>query len=515
MAKNSVYLKVAIAKKDFDKLMAEVDSGDQSRRALISYIIVMAIDRQDNLTIAKSAVSRFNLTGKDPVGSSRSLVTRVINELNQGVSVDQILEKRGGGSLQLNRWTNEKIISSLLDIHDSLGGDFSYAKIIKSHPALISTIENKGNFREFLEMANIDPVCHLSDFRWNGYGDPKLTIKKVIQKIAEVEGFDKLNVHTVENSSYDYPLKQFVNPQYIACHSCKPPALKGGTLHMSIRTYFENWREAVKFSLDLSDQEYDEKIERKKLKIGWYEYYKVFEGYLNEVRSSWSVIDFCNRFPVEHHGLHNNRHELPFFEHCHHDAMKAAYAQYLYLRTDSDDIDKFWGIYYDIVNKNFRNKRKTDPRSRMRGYEFQELFLKMLTSPDVGLVDGVDFQHETAHAIENCEAAGHIERCRPDFRFANFWLDTKTTVSSGERIVKQIQRYLTHTNRLIIVTLNQRSHSAFDDIQAVDIITIKDFIGESERYIGRNVPLQWINEFDAWISTLNSQLNQQEVSSSL
>lgn len=476
-----------------------------SREALVAYILLSADEGITNLDIAKNAVNKFDITSnKDPIGTTRALVTRVIKDFNDSDSVDFVIHKRGKANLTLQKWSNKKIVENLISLHEELD-DFSYQSVKSIRPELISVIENRGNFSKFLELSRIDPVCHLNDFQWESFEDPKIAIQKIIRAIRKKYGIEKLNLHSVEQSTYKDILEIFRSPTAEQCKKCKPKSLQGNAFQMAVRRHYESWEEAVVDALSISKIEFLDQVERKKHKVGWHSYFKDFEQYVTAERSNWNVIDFHKKYPTSHHGLHNNKEDSPFIHQCNFDVMKAAYSQYLFTKSDYDDTELFWNDFSTVISKNFKTKRFTSPRARLRGYEFQYLFLEMLQDSSPSLIKDKDFLYEKSIDINICESYGHVERCRPDFQFDGFWLDTKTTLTSSDRVYNQIQRYLTHTDKLLIVTLKQDTHPAFFNDNRVKIINIYNLIEHSVSIMGIQIPKIWVDKFQSWEKSLNTE----------
>lgn len=122
----------------------------------------------------------------------------------------------------------------------------------------------------------------------------------------------------------------------------------------------------------------------------------------------------------------------------------------------------------------------------------------MLVDARVGLVKNQDFIYERYIDRDACERLGHTPHCKVDFGFPDFIIDTKTSVTAGRRIANQTLRYLDHTNHLIRVTLRQRHRTEIVKSKQLTTMTVYEFIEQSDQYIGRSIPGDWIDQFKVY-----------------
>ena len=109
-----------------------------------------------------------------------------------------------------------------------------------------------------------------------------------------------------------------------------------------------------------------------------------------------------------------------------------------------------------------------------RGYRFQNYVNEMFISY------GLRYDYIYNKKIEHCK---HSPYCKPDFNFKNFIIDTKTGFSAN-RQPDQLKRYLSHTDRLIILTLKGKSEIEKIGTNKIEKINFKDFIRTSKELLG-------------------------------
>ena len=474
-----------------------VNPDYSKRKTLIAFIIQNIVTGIDNLEIAKRAVKQFNFSeSKDPISTTRSKVIHIIHDLNSSLSVSEILDKRGKGNLELKKWSDEKISTSLTKLHHEAQENFTYTAVKLSDKSLISVIEKRGSFQDRLINIGINPRVHLEDIVWGDIEESKVLLKEFLEDIIRRCGIEQLNSHSMETSqSAILGISDNYHADFDECkkYGCIR-RVSGGAIKIKIEKIFVDYKTGICKLLNISKYTYEQKIERKRNFIGVDEYLDVLRGYLKSAGEDWTVSEFHNNHPVTHHGLHNNKHELKFINQCNGDVMAAAFGQIL-LELSGEDQKDFIIRRLPRIVRSIEFKRMTNPQARLEGYEFQKLFLKMLVSDDVGLRVGVDFEYEKQIDPDACRHLGHKKTCKSDFKFENFIIDTKRSVTSSERIYDQTQRYLDHTDHLIHVTLNQKYKEEKRNNKKLTTLTVFEFIERSHEYIGTSISEDWLSIF--------------------
>lgn len=118
--------------------------------------------------------------------------------------------------------------------------------------------------------------------------------------------------------------------------------------------------------------------------------------------------------------------------------------------------------------------RISQSKRAKRGLNFQDYVNEMFIS--YGLKN--DYVYDKK--IPDCK---HTPYCKPDFRFKNFIIDTKTGFNAS-RQPDQLKRYLSHTDRLIILTLKGKSGVERIGKRKIEKINFKDFIKCSKELLG-------------------------------
>ena len=469
-------------------------------------------NRLTNLEISKQTVERFNFSeSKNPIATTRSKVLHIIHDLNSNLSVKEILDKRGRGNLELKKWSDERISTSLKELHHELRENFSYSAVKSLQPSLIAIIENRGSFQNRLNDVGINSRIHLEDVDWGDFEEAQVLLKEFLQDIIRRCGIDQLNSLTMEQSQS--AILGITDDYHVDFTECKKfgciTRVSGGAIKIKIEKLFGDYKTGVCKLLDINKSEYEQKIERKRNFIGVNEYLDVLRDYLKTAGENWTVSEFHNKHPVTHHGLHNNKHELKFINECYGDVMAAAFGQVLLERSGEDEKDFIIHSLPEII-RSIEIKRLTNPQSRLEGYEFQKLFLKMLISDDVGLRVGIDFEYEKQIDPNACRRLGHNKTCKSDFKFHNFIIDTKRSVTSSKQIHDQTQRYLDHTDHLIHVTLNQKFKEEKRNNKKITTLTVFEFIERSRDYIGISIPGDWISSFEDYARESSKRIKKDQ-----
>jgi len=484
---------------------------DYSKRiTLIAFIIQNIVSGIDNLEISKRAVKIFDFSeSKDPIGTTRSKVIHIIGDLNSNLSVNEILDKRGKGNLELKKWSDERISTHLKKLHHEAPENFNYTAVKLANKSLISVIENRGSFQNRLINVGINPHVHLEDVVWGDAEESIILLKQFLRDIIRRCGIDQLNSHTMEkNQSSILGISDNCHVDFAECKKfgCIK-RISGGSIQLKIEKLFGNYKTGICKLLDISKSEYEQNIERKRGFIGVDEYLDVLRGYLKSAGEDWTVSEFHNNHPTTHHGLHNNKNKLKFINHCNGDVMAASFGQIL-LELSGEDEQEFIVHRLPKIVRSIEFKRLTNPQARLEGYEFQKLFLDMLISDEVGLKVGVDFEYEKQIDPDVCRRLGHDKTCKGDFKFDNFIIDTKRSVTSSEKIRDQTQRYLDHTDHLIHVTLNQKYKEEERKNKKLTTLTVFEFIKLSHNYIGISIPDYWLSRFENYAKESSKRIKK-------
>jgi len=489
-----------------------VNPDYSKRKTLIAFIIQNIVKGIDNLEIAKRAVKQFNFSeSKDPISTTRSKVLHIIHDLNSNLSVNEILDKRGKGSLELKKWSDERISTSLMKLHDELRENFTYTAVKLLNKSIISVIEKRGPFQDRLIKAGINPQVHLEDVVWGDAKASKILLKELLEDIIRRCGTEQLNSSSMEKSqSAILGISDNYHADFDECkkYGCIK-RISGGAIKIQIEKVFGNYKTGICKLLNISKSDYEKKIERKRSFIGVNEYLDVLRGYLKLAGEDWTVSEFHNDHTVAHHGLHNNKHDLKFIKQCNGDVMAAAFGQIL-LELSGDEENDFVMERLPKIVRSIEFKRLTNPQARLEGYEFQKLFLMMLVSDDVGLKSGIDFEYEKHIDPEKCRHMAHEKTCKCDFKFDGFIIDTKRSVTSSKRVDEQTRRYLDHTDHLIHVTLNQKYKEKEINNKKLTTLTVFEFIERSHDYIGKNIPNNWLSIFKDYAKNSSKRIKKRQ-----
>ena len=135
-----------------------------------------------------------------------------------------------------------------------------------------------------------------------------------------------------------------------------------------------------------------------------------------------------------------------------------------------------------------------------RGASFQRFFDQMLSNyfERVAKPILVDTQGKYCanKSFSNSECTHHI-RCKPDFVFKDLIIDTK--VGGTLATPDQLERYLDHSKRVIVVTINDSPKEISMKNGNVSILRFADFVERSHKILGFEIS-------DAHLSDLNQVL---------
>ena len=128
----------------------------------------------------------------------------------------------------------------------------------------------------------------------------------------------------------------------------------------------------------------------------------------------------------------------------------------------------------------------TASKRTRRGFQFQDFFKQLLIK--YGYANVVElknqFQFVYNKSIMNCH---HSVKCRPDFRFKNLIIDTKTGYHASQK-PEQLKRYKDHSDEVIVLVLNGKSR--LEKIENIDVkvLNFHDFISKSWEILGIKIP---------------------------
>lgn len=482
-----------------DEILTTDDKS--ARRTMVAFIIKSVVGCDDNKAIATQVLDQFVITAsRDPVGTTRSLVMRIVHDLNEGKTAKDIIKSRGRGSLELTRWTESLFRQRLISHHNRDPEAFTYTNLKQSDFKLLTHIEHyRGNFMLAMREVGINPLVHLEDVPWLDNANSKVLLKFMIKDIGSRSGIDSLNYHSMishqsailgidRNAHQDFPeCKKF------GCIRRVP----GASIVKRMTEVYGSYKEGVCDLLPISSEDYEDLIERKPHKVPVEKYLDRLRNFIDEADDDWTIADFMHADRGAHHGLHNKKDDLQFLERVHGDVMVAAVLQITFEDSQESESIFLESVFDDLVRET-KSRRVSNLQIRLEGYRFQALFLDMLQDARVGLIKNEDFVYERFIDRDACERHGHSTHCKVDFGFPDFIIDTKTSVTAGRRIANQTLRYLDHTNHLIRVTLRQRLRTEIVKTKRLTTMTIYEFIDQSDQFIGRSIPDDWIDKFKVY-----------------
>ena len=128
----------------------------------------------------------------------------------------------------------------------------------------------------------------------------------------------------------------------------------------------------------------------------------------------------------------------------------------------------------------------TASKRTKRGYQFQNFFKQLLIK--YGYANVVElknqFQFVYNKSIMNCQ---HSVQCRPDFRFKNLIIDTKTGYHASQK-PEQLKRYKDHSDEVIVLVLKGKSRLEKIENFDVKVLNFHDFISSSHKILGIEIP---------------------------
>ena len=85
--------------------------------------------------------------------------------------------------------------------------------------------------------------------------------------------------------------------------------------------------------------------------------------------------------------------------------------------------------------------------------------------------------------IKNCD---HKIKCKPDFLFENFIIDTKAGYHASQK-PDQLKRYFDHKKKVYVLVLKGKSRKEYIDNAIIEVINYHDFVKQSEEIIGLKI----------------------------
>lgn len=124
----------------------------------------------------------------------------------------------------------------------------------------------------------------------------------------------------------------------------------------------------------------------------------------------------------------------------------------------------------------------TASKRAKRGYQFQKFIEEQFILSGLTCVsrDPKKGEFVSNRSIRCCS---HEVKCKPDFRFENLIIDTKTGYHASQK-PEQLIRYYDHVPNVIILTLNDADRIENIDGRPIRVIGFNDFVGKSEELIG-------------------------------
>lgn len=124
----------------------------------------------------------------------------------------------------------------------------------------------------------------------------------------------------------------------------------------------------------------------------------------------------------------------------------------------------------------------TSSKAAKRGYRFQKFIEEQFELSGLVKVknDPKEGEFVPNRSIKDCS---HNKKCKPDFRFKNFIIDTKTGYHASQK-PEQLLRYFDHAQKVLILTLNDKEHTVTLDGRLIDVMGFNTFIAKSRELIG-------------------------------
>ena len=132
-----------------------------------------------------------------------------------------------------------------------------------------------------------------------------------------------------------------------------------------------------------------------------------------------------------------------------------------------------------------------------RGYQFQEFFRQLLIQENFEEVDKLsnNKQFISNKSISECT---HSIKCKPDFRFLDKIIDTKTGYHASQK-PDQMLRYKDHSDRVVILTLKDKYHKVIVENLEIEVIGFAEFLQHSKDFLGIELDA---NDYNKRLSTV-------------
>ena len=124
-----------------------------------------------------------------------------------------------------------------------------------------------------------------------------------------------------------------------------------------------------------------------------------------------------------------------------------------------------------------------------RGLVFQDFFrecLKEIGFTEIMREEELESEFHFLHARSLAECS-HDVKCRPDFLFKDFLIDTKTGIGAINENNDQLSRYCDHRKIVYLVTLNNNHSSRRVGSGVVVTFSFRDFVINSEHILGKSI----------------------------
>lgn len=184
----------------------------------------------------------------------------------------------------------------------------------------------------------------------------------------------------------------------------------------------------------------------------------------------------------------------------HHDEVFLAAARWRNRLTNNDENSIDWANTLVFFGLNPEVFEIGASKRAKRGSSFQRFFDQMLSNyfERVAKPILVDTRGKyCANKSLSISECTHHVRCKPDFIFKDLIIDTK--VGGSLATPDQLERYLDHSERVIVVTINDSPKEISMKNGNVSILRFADFIKRSHEILGYEIS-------DAYLSDLNQVL---------
>ena len=412
--------------------------------------------------------------------AAKQKVSRILDNFEQdrGKFLLELKSQSFGGT-----WNFSTILEAAKDLHGrwvNLAGhekdktplDYKFVKNRAS--SLISFLENeKISMSDFWSMAGIDPFCHTGKFVYGETTDERFqTLKKFILKMIEDFGLNNMNYETLGKLHRKSIIELSNEGEYDRYPICKHADCKrhwpsvGAIMRMS-EQFFGSWGKALQ-SVGIN---YEVEVQRKVYSHDNEYYIQELKEYI-ELHPNWTVAHFKDDRPSTYRGIFNRAEDgrLRFLHLTKKDVTYAAFFEVSWIQAGRPDSK----IFFDENNKqlwsDFKTRRTFDGSHIERGRKFEKAFLDALLNGGLKKVASQPNEGEFVYnkSIKDC---AHETKCRPDFVFSDFIIDTKTTFVEYSD-AEQLERYSDHIEKCYCLTLRQNQDLRLKNSAVVQIISL-------------------------------------------